>query len=69
MSIPCGISAILGSKYLNEYINRTKKSAFLLILVCYFMIISLIILLFSSISKVIEDKNKGNPILGFDNYC
>lgn len=46
MLIPCTICAFIGSFFILEYINRTKRSSILLGIMVYFLIASLFILLF-----------------------
>ncbi len=52
LAIPCGLSAIFGSGWINAYINRTKRSSILIYFLFYMLIFSVTILIITSYHKV-----------------
>lgn len=67
LSVPCVICAFLGSVFILGYINRTKKSSFLLVMMAYIMVFSLLVL----ITKAYLDWNTIHflDILTVNPYC
>jgi hypothetical protein len=69
LGIPCCISALYGSYYINEYVNRTKKSAWLLFALLYMTIISTGLLIGKTVLEVYSDLGKAKNVLEFQNFC
>lgn len=67
VAIPCTISAFIGSFMILQYINRTKKNSILLVIMLYFLIASMIIILFKAI-KGIKEQSISN-IFTFNSFC
>lgn len=67
LGIPCVICAFIGSFFILSYISRTKKSSFLLVIMLYIMISSLLLLLF----KIYLEKDNINVkgLLKINPYC
>lgn len=63
------ISSIIGYKIINDYIAATGKSSFLLYALFLVMLISLIVLPFAALKKIVYEINKGNSIIAFKNFC
>lgn len=68
-AIPCGLSSLIGTKYINEYISRTKKNSVLVFCLFYVMMFSLVILPINGIRRAVYDMNTGVDIFAFRNYC
>ena len=45
MLVPCSISAFIGSFFILTYINKTKRSSILLVIMLYFLIASMLIIM------------------------
>lgn len=67
MAIPCTLSAYYGSLKILEYLNRTKKNSILLIIMFWFLVVSMAVIIFKSYYDL-----KGNNELNLfelKNYC
>ena len=69
LSLPCVIAALIGNYYINDYINRTNRKAFLLFYISGSCFVMLCILPFSSIYLAIFEISRGNSIFEFDTFC
>lgn len=67
VSLPCTIAAFIGSFMILRYINRTKKSSILLVIMLYFLGASLIIIIFKAFGQL-RDKTIGS-IFEFNSFC
>lgn len=67
MAIPCTLSAYYGSLKILEYMNRTKKNSILLLIMFWFLVVSMAVILFKSYFdlKTNEDLN----LFKLKNYC
>jgi hypothetical protein len=63
MAIPCCIASYFERTYINEYMNRTKKSALLLFTMFYILMGSSILFLGKAIFGIFDDLNNGKNIL------
>ena len=63
------MSALIGSKKIQDYVRRTKKSAFLLFILCSMMVSSVFLLVFSNINNISNDLEKGNSLIYLKSYC
>jgi uncharacterized membrane protein YfcA len=62
LAVPCGIAALFGSRAVNEYINRTKKSSILLFMLLGLSIFSFTILIFNTVRG-------DNITMSFKSFC
>jgi hypothetical protein len=69
MGLPCCIGAFIGSRFINEYVNRTKRSAFLLFILLYLLILSGVILIAKTSYGVFVDFQNDRNIFEIKNYC
>ncbi len=69
--IPCAIGALFGSRFINEYIKRTKKLSVLLFMLFGCLVLTFIISSLTSYNKIIEASNKdgGLNIFHLNSYC
>ena len=69
LGLLCMISSLIGYKFINNYVQSTGKSSYLLFCLLCVMILSLILLPIAGISKIIYQINQNQNIFGFKNYC
>lgn len=69
LAIPCCLASLLGSRYITNYVARTKKNSLLVYLLFYVMIFSLIILPINGIRRAMYDMKMGESIFEIRDYC
>lgn len=67
VGIPCTISAFIGSFMILQYINKTKKNSILLVIMLYFLIASMVIILFKALKGIREQSI--SDIFTFNSFC
>ena len=69
LAIPCLISVYIVNTYINEYINRTNKKAFLLYIIVGVCALCIVILPISTISMAYFNYKQGQDILKIEDFC
>lgn len=67
MGVPCTISAYFGSEEILKYIHRTGKNSVLLSIMLWFLIISMVVVLFKSYFEIKEGNDLN--IFKLKSYC
>lgn len=69
MGVICALASLFGTAYINAYIKRTNRNSILVYSLFYLMIICIIVLPISGISRAVYDLKAGNGVFGFKSYC
>ena len=67
VAVPCIIAAFIGSFMILQYINRTKKNSILLVIMLYFLIASMIIIVFKAIGGL--SSQSFGDIFTLNSFC
>lgn len=67
VAVPCTIAAFIGSFMILQYINRTKKNSILLVIMLYFLIASMIIIVFKAIGGL--SSQSFGDIFTLNSFC
>jgi uncharacterized membrane protein YfcA len=65
----CGLSSLIGSIYIKEYIERTKKLSLLIYFILGLMIVSFVLLPINGYNHIRSDMKAGISIFGLHNFC